>query len=211
MNMILDTETTNDIDSPLAYDIGYIIFDDNGKEYKRASFVVKEIWESPLMEYAYFKDKIPAYNKEIEEGSRLLRSIFFIKRQMEEDIEAYNVKKVVAHNAIFDYRSIHNTIRYITTSRVRRFFNRKVEWLDSLKMARQTFGKSRVYGMYCKKNGYVTNYGKPRLTAEILYRYMKGNKGFTESHTGLEDCTIEKEIYFKCLKMNCRIDCRLFA
>ena len=37
-------------------------------------------------------------------------------------------------------------------------------------------------------------------TAEILYRFLSGDENFIESHTGLEDCEIEKEILVYCLK-----------
>jgi hypothetical protein len=41
---------------------------------------------------------------------------------------------------------------------------------------------------------------RPRLTAEVLYRYITGDNSFIESHTGLEDVTIEKEIFLKCME-----------
>jgi hypothetical protein len=40
----------------------------------------------------------------------------------------------------------------------------------------------------------------PRFTAEILYRYITDNLEFTESHTGLEDTLIEKEIFAYCVR-----------
>lgn len=49
---------------------------------------------------------------------------------------------------------------------------------------------------------------RPRLTAEILYRYLTNNVDFVESHTGLEDVMIEKEIFKACLAMNSEIDCK---
>jgi hypothetical protein len=36
------------------------------------------------------------------------------------------------------------------------------------------------------------------LTAEILYRYITGNLEFEESHTGLEDVDIERQILAYC-------------
>ena len=44
------------------------------------------------------------------------------------------------------------------------------------------------------------------MTAEVLYRYIKGNKDFIESHTGLEDVMIEKEIFVECLKRNSNVE-----
>ena len=55
---------------------------------------------------------------------------------------------------------------------------------------------------------FVMSGNRPRLTAEILYRYLTNNVDFVESHTGLEDVMIEKEIFKACLTMNPEIDCK---
>ena len=71
---------------------------------------------------------------------------------------------------------------------------------DSLKMSREIFGKSIEYGEFCYQNDYLTKRGQRRYTAEILYRFLKGDNKFTESHTGLEDVLIEKEIFLYCIR-----------
>jgi hypothetical protein len=48
------------------------------------------------------------------------------------------------------------------------------------------------------------------LTAEILYRYITGDDNFTESHTGLEDVLIEKEIFKKCMAWHRPMQKKLF-
>lgn len=209
--MVLDTETTNDIECPLVYDLGYIIFDENKNILLRRSFVVTEMFYSNLMEYAYFKDKIPMYLADIENGSRIALNLYGIRQMFCKDIADYNVKVVMAHNALFDYRALQNTTRWLTKSKYRYFFPKGIVFYDTLKMARQTFAKNLVYNYFCKKNGYLTPRKQSKLTAEVIHRFMTNKLDFMESHTGLEDCEIEKDIYFKCLKMNARIDCRLFA
>ena len=57
------------------------------------------------------------------------------------------------------------------------------------------------YKKWCENHNYMTN-GRPRATAEILYRYMTGNNNFIESHTGLEDVLIEKEIFAWCIRQH---------
>ena len=66
---------------------------------------------------------------------------------------------------------------------------------------------------YCKENGYLTNHKtpQPRLTAEIIYRFISGNKDFVESHTGLEDVMIEKEILAYCYKKHKKMNGKLWA
>ena len=75
-------------------------------------------------------------------------------------------------------------------------------------MARQTFAKDENYKNFCIENDFVMSGNRPRLTAEILYRYLTNNVDFVESHTGLEDVMIEKEIFKACLAMNPEIDCK---
>ena len=73
-------------------------------------------------------------------------------------------------------------------------------------MARQTFAKDETYKNFCKENGFTLANGSPRLTAEILYRFISKDLSFEESHTGLEDVLIEMEIVKACLEMNPNIE-----
>ena len=52
--------------------------------------------------------------------------------------------------------------------------------------------------------------GRPQLKAETLYRYMTNNKNFVESHTGLEDVMIEKEIFKRCMSYHKPMRKKLF-
>ena len=71
-------------------------------------------------------------------------------------------------------------------------------------MSRDTICKQKSYIDYCKRNGYMTKHKKPqaRATAEIIYRYIKGDDNFNESHTGLEDVLIEKDILVHCFRQH---------
>lgn len=71
-------------------------------------------------------------------------------------------------------------------------------------MANDTIGKLKKYQKFCFDNGFITNHKNPRpqLKAEILYRFITNNLDFEESHTGLEDVLIEKEIFVYCNKMH---------
>jgi hypothetical protein len=69
-------------------------------------------------------------------------------------------------------------------------------------MARDVFGTSPKYVNFCEEHGFMTNHKnpRPRLTAEVLYRYLHNTPNFEEAHTGLEDVEIETEIMLRCLK-----------
>ena len=66
-------------------------------------------------------------------------------------------------------------------------------------MAQDTICKQWTYKEWCYRNGYLTKNGRPKATAEILYRYISGQEDFIEEHTGLADVLIEKEIFAKCM------------
>jgi hypothetical protein len=73
-------------------------------------------------------------------------------------------------------------------------------------MARECFKNDEGYIKFCEENNYLTAYKKPRYTAEILYRYMTNDTTFVESHTGLEDVDIERQIFVECLQRNPNVD-----
>jgi DNA polymerase III epsilon subunit-like protein len=212
MYLGVDTETCNslvdeneklDLSNSLVYDVGWAIVDKYGKPYKTRSYVVEEIfYDSVLMDSAYYKEKIPQYLEDIEQGKRIVAPFNKIRMILLSDRKKWNCKAVFAHNAYFDYNALNVTARYLTGSKVRYFFPYKVDIWDTLRMSRNTIGKTEKYSKYCMENGYLTNHKTPqnRLTAEILYRYIKNDPHFIESHTGLEDVEIEKDIFAYCMK-----------
>lgn len=199
--IVLDTETTNSIDDPIVYDIGFAVIDETGRVYAKFSFVVAEVFlDKELMASAYFADKIPQYWRDIEDGERELRTLNTIRKELKRVCEEFEVEAIVAHNARFDYRSTTMTQRYLTSSKYRYFLPYGVELWDSLKMAREVFKNDEAYSKFCYENDFLTSRGVRRYTAEILYRFITNDVSFIESHTGLEDVMIEKEIFVECLR-----------
>lgn len=188
----------------MVYDLGYAIVDKKGNVYKTESFLVKEVFidENTLMQSAYYKDKIPSYWKDIIKGKRQIKAFYEIRKTLIEDIKTFNVKEIYAHNMRFDYGALNNTIRWLTKSKYRYFFPKNLKICDTLKMSRSVIGKMPTYKKFCEKNGYLTKRGQLRFTAEILTRYIKKDNAFVESHTGLEDVLIEKDILAYCYKQH---------
>ena len=211
--IILDTETTNSIDDPFCYDVGFAVVDIvTGEIVENFSFVNADVFlNNDLMENAYFKDKIPAYWEDIKSGKRSLKKFYNIRKALHDTCKKYNISVICAHNASFDYRSCNYTQRYISSSKHRFFFPYGVKIWDTLKMSKEIFSKDNAYLNFCWKNDFVTDDGTPRYTAEIIYRFLTGIVDFTESHTGLEDVMIEKEIFMHCVRKKPHIDGRLWA
>lgn len=205
--IVLDTETcpleqTDEVTpwNMFVYDIGWAIVDKRGKVYKTQSFINADIFldEKELMKSAYYSEKIPKYWEDIKSGTRQLRSFYNIRKQLLADIAEYGVKEIYAHNMRFDYGTLQNTQRWLTKSKYRYFFPKGIEICDTLKMARQVLKDSKMYRVWCEQNGYITKNNQCRFSAEVLYRYITGNDDFIESHTGLEDVMIEKDILAYC-------------
>ena len=209
--IVLDTETTNDIDCPIAYDLGFAVIDREGNIYEKHSFVVADVFlDEELMASAYFVEKIPMYWEQIKNGERTLTSFYNIRKCLVDVMAKYNIDIVIAHNARFDYISTATTQRYLTKSKFRYFFPYGTKIWDTLKMAREVFSADENYCAFCEENNFLTKNGQNRYTAEILYRYLTNDISFEESHTGLEDVLIEKEIFVHCVQKNPEINGRLW-
>ena len=202
--LTIDTETANNMDNPFVFDIGGAIHDKQVKVMETFSFIVKEVFYGmpDLMAECFYQSKLPMYRAQIEQGFRQVKSWYEIRTHIHKLCDKYSVKAIIAHNMRFDYRSTNTTQRYLTYSKYRYFFPKDIPLWDTLSMARDTIVKQKTYIRFCENNGYCTKNGKPRATAEILYRYITNDVDFTESHTGLEDVLIEKEIFVKCIRQH---------
>ena len=65
--VVVDTETTNSIECPLAYDIGFAVIDSKGRVYEKFSLTIADVYcgEKELMKSAYYADKLPQYEEEM--------------------------------------------------------------------------------------------------------------------------------------------------
>lgn len=209
--IVLDTETTNSLDDPIVYDLGWAVVDYSGKVYQTYSFVVADVFlDAELMASAYFADKIPTYWEQIKNGSRILARFNNIRKIFADCAKAYGVTKFFAHNMRFDYRSLNLTQRFLTSSKYRYFFPYGAEICDTLKMSRQVLKENVDYDNFCYNNAFLTKNGRKRFTAEILYRFLTNDLQFVENHTGLEDVLIEKEILAYCLQEMPNVKCELW-
>ena len=211
--MTIDTETANNTDFPLVYDLGLAIHDKRGKVYETRSLVIADIYcgERELMKTAYYAKKLPKYEIALKSGEREMVSIFTARKIVHELCAKYNVKAIIAHNSRFDYNALNTSIRYITKSKTRYFLPFGIPVYDSLKMARDTIVKQKTYRKFCEKYNYFTSRGQLKATAEILYRYITGQHDFNEEHQGLDDVLIEVAISAKCFAQHKPMRKLLFA
>ena len=210
--LTLDTETTNSLKCPLAYDIGGCIHDRNGVIIERFSFLVTDIFcDTQLMQSAYYQSKIKLYLKMLYRQEIVPMSFAEIHVYICQLIKKYNISRIYAYNASFDRKALNITMRYLTSSRKRYYFPKEIEWHDILKGVRQTIGSQKKYFNFCQENGYMTNHipKRVRMSAEIVYKYLLQDRKFEEKHMALADCEIEIAIIKACWDKHMRMDCKL--
>ena len=176
MNVIvLDTETTNSLEEPIAYDIGWAVINLETEEVlKTESYAIAEIFlDKELMSCAFFADKIPSYWEEIKNDSRKLARFSTIHRTLVNDCKAYGIKEIYCHNAIFDNRSCNLTQRYITGSKYRYFFPWQTRICDTLKMAKEAFRNDDDYKNFCCDNDYLTKNENDYYLLIHLHYYLE--------------------------------------
>ena len=203
--LIIDTETAGTIDKPLTYDIGFQIIDKLGNIYEQKSYMIADyfIHNKELLESCYFCTKIPTYWQELNENKHKLVRFITVYKILHELIEKYNIKKVFAYNARFDYRALNNTIRELSNGFVTSFFPKGIEIHCIMKFSKQVLFTQKTFVKFATENQLFTPSGKwLSNTAETAKRYIDFNPTYCENHTGLEDVKIETEILLKCWKQH---------
>ena len=208
--IVFDTETANTglnedgqlfFKDGLFYDFGFSVVDTKGNVYEEYSFINTDIFfEKELMNSAYYKNKVPKYWKDIKAGRRKLANTYEIHRVFVECINKYECKWITAHNTRFDYAVVNATQRWVSKSKYRYFIPKDVEIWDTMKMARDVILKMPTYKTFCENHNLLTKNGRLSASAENLYRFIIKDASFVESHTGLEDVQIEREILWYCLR-----------
>lgn len=205
--MVIDTETANNTDYPLAYDLGLAIVDKRGKVYESRSLVIADVYcyERDLMKTAYYAEKLPKYEEALRSGDRQMVSLFTAKSIVKNLCMKYNVKAIMAHNAPFDNRALNTTVRYVTKSKMRYFLPYGIPLYDTMRMAKDTLCKQKSFVRFVDKYNLRTPTGRIPSNANVLYKYISKNPDFEEEHQGLADVLIETQIFAKCMAQHKRM------
>lgn len=210
--LVLDVETANSTNDPLVYDLGFAVCDRKGNIYEAESYVVSDIFykETELMQTAYYHEKLPKYYEGIKEKAFKVINFYTAKKRIADLIEKYNIKAVCAYNASFDTKALNTTQRYLTNSKYRYFLPYGTEVYCIWHMACQVICTQKRYIKFCLDNGFVSESGNIKTSAETVFAYMTKNEKYEECHTGLQDVLIETQIMAKCFaqhkKMNKKIN-----
>lgn len=205
--IVVDTETapiikTDDVDPALmrVYDLGWIVTDASGKVYDRRSYIIADTFcDSRLMNSAYYADKLPQYHQGMGNDWEVVNLLDAFK-QFAADVKDYNVRDIWAYNARFDLAALNATIEDYSNGFRCFFFPFKCKVRDIWDYAGSTICNTHKYVRWCRENGYISDKGNPKTSAETVYRYLTGENTFNEAHTALADCEIESYILNKARK-----------
>ena len=198
---IIDTETANGLKNPLCYDVAVIVFDKKGIELFRKNWLVSNVWNNERMfKTAYYAWKRPLYDNIEKE---IVNTYTFIS-EMNEIIDNYQVNFLLAYNLKFDLNSINKTVERFTYNS--KFNIENVEYIDVWNVAIDIIMNNNSYKSFCRENGFISDAGNYKTSAEICYRFLTNVIDFDESHTAMDDCEIEKEIFMTCVKRKKKIE-----
>ena len=222
------------IAKPLIYDLGWKIIDNQGRVYRRKSYLITEIFSVPqIFNTAYYASKRPLYIEKLNNGDISLVSWKTATAEMIQDIE--ETESVGAYNSMFDFKkAIIFTEEYITNLYSNNYYeweqeqNRRIDYIvsnprnesdkpfnpevfefrgkqyplfDIWGLSCENLVNNDEYRQFCKDNKLTTASGKYyKTSAEAVYRFVKSNNEFEESHTAIEDADIECEILAEIFK-----------
>lgn len=194
--MVLDVETAlSEGYEQLIFDLGWTVANLNQeKMIIHRSYIVEEIFlDMKLMERAYYFKKYPQYVKALAEGRAELKPFNEIIAILEQDIKDYNVYRMFAYNSKFDSTAINVTHKYLYNNTSELKYDINCLW----SLSTQTFMATEKFVLTAVENGWVSEKGNIKTSAEIAYRYLTGDHDFVEAHTALEDSIVETKLLFK--------------
>jgi hypothetical protein len=201
--LIIDVETAGTIERPLIYDLGFAIYTKDKELIEKNSLLISEIFDdSKLMNSAYYSKKVPTYKTELQEGRHELVTFKQALQRMGDLIKKYDVKTLSAYNLAFDLRALENTSKVL--------LNRELKFESYQKLcimgfACQVVFRQKTYQKVATREGWISEKGNLRTTAEVAYRYLTGQYQFMEEHKGLADVEIEAEILKLCQRQKKKV------
>lgn len=206
--VVLDTEATNTGKANAGrfgvgasvYDLGYIVADASGAIYYQNRIIVADTFnDAALMKSAYYVDKMPQYYAELANGCKLM-TMRDALQTLRADLRTYDVRDVWAYNAMFDRDALNSSVAQASNGFCEWALPYGTKWRDIMRYAQSTICATKKYRAWCEGHDLITKAGRPRVTAEAVYRYLTGDDGYTEQHTALSDAQDELIILLACLK-----------
>lgn len=190
--LLIDTETVGDIPFQRAYDVGAVVTDSKGEIYETCHFLVEETFSDLRdMSTAYYANKFVGYLHLLEAGAVHVRKFYQICQYLDNMADRWNVKYLAAYNLGFDKRAMENTCRALYG--FKKWSRREYKDFCVFTAACEVlYGKKYIKA--ARLNGWETDKGNVKTSAEMGYRFISGESEFIEEHRGLQDCMIEAQL-----------------
>lgn len=201
--MTIDTETASLTGE--VYDVAYIIHTRDGKIVKSFSALVREIITNPdyMMGAYYARKSFSYYIPAIADRALTLLPWSEIVGNIREDALTFDVQTVAAYNLGFDRRVLRAT--HNTLGNRGAVFPKPVRQLDIWEFACRARMVKEKYKTVARREGWISEVGNIRTTAECAWRYVSGDYSFIESHVALSDAYIETQILADCFRAKTRV------
>lgn len=180
------------------YDVGFVVADKKGNVYETFSLACLPcVWENLSTTFVTSQEKAKIMThrniQEILETPTKYQwlTIEEVLRTLDNVIAQYKISEVWAYNCTFDKGMIDKLLGDKTAEYPNIC---QVKWCDIWSAIVMTKCLTKKFVKYCRNNGYVTEKGNIKTSAEVVYGYLTKNNSFEEEHTGLSDCKIELEI-----------------
>lgn len=201
--LVFDTETTG-LEKCFCYDLGYQIVEvETEKILARRHFIIEQVWHNlPLFESAYYKEKRELYVGLMRSRQAILTKWGYACAQMKNDIKKFEVAAAYAYNSDFDDKVFRFNCDWFKNINP----IESVPVFDIWAYATNFITLESQYKAFCEENGFFTDTGNYKQSAEVVHRYLTGNIEFTEAHMGLMDVEIETAILLECLKRGAKVN-----
>lgn len=202
--IVLDVETAGPFGKSLVYDLGFVLCWSDGTIIKSYSWTISDVFfDMPeTMKSAYYSYKIPIYRNEIADGKREVMSMADAYHRFREICSQYKVRDVWAYNAMFDFKALNYTVKFLSRDFINCFFPANIRVKCIMGAFMSTIGASKCYA----ENAARTEKGNIKVSAEEAFRYISQDVDFIEEHVGLADAVIENEILRTCRKQRRKMD-----
>lgn len=196
--MTIDTETAR-LNGGV-YDFAFIVHTREGRMVESFAAVVLETATNPndMMGAYYARKMFSHYLPMLARQQIPLMPWADIVSAIRSAVERHDVRTLAAYNLAFDRRVMRAT--HMALGYKGAIMPRPVRQLDIWEFACRSRLVLKKYKNLARAQGWVSEAGNIKTTAECAYRFVSGNLDFAESHTALEDARIETEILADCFR-----------
>ena len=157
-----------------------------------------------LVDEVFSMEPAPFFNEPQQKAYSEIMKITFtlpwsmILMNLWNDIKDYGINEIIAYNCNFDLTAINLTNNLIRGKDCKLFDN--MQKTDLYTVFCNCMKSRKDYERFCRRNGYFTQKGFLKTSAEIAIKFIQQNTEYIECHTALNDVFDEFKIYQWILK-----------